>query len=84
MPYILTIRERNNSWAGRSPVTSLHPTSAEAKGALVDYVRRNWNSEMGTDPPVDPDEMLDEYFSEVLEAYEISETGPYAAGPGKP
>jgi len=81
MPYILTIRERNNSWAGRSPFTSLHPTEAEAKAALLDYVRRNWDSEMGADPPEDPDEMVDGYFSEVLEAYDISETAFQAAGP---
>lgn len=81
MPYILTIRERNNSWAGRSPFASLHATEAEANAALLDYVRRNWESEVGADAPDDPDEIVNEYFSEVLEAYDISETAPQAVGP---
>jgi len=29
---------------------------------------------MGTEPPEDPGEMVAEYFSEVLEAYEIRES----------
>jgi hypothetical protein len=72
--YILTIRERNDSWAGRSPATSGHARREEAETALRDYVRRNWDAEMGTEPPDDPDDMVDEYFDAVLEAYEILET----------
>lgn len=75
MPYILTISERGNSWAGRSPVRSEHGSHAEAEAELLDYVRRNWAAEMDTDQPSDPDRMVREYFSEVLEAYEISDGG---------
>jgi hypothetical protein len=38
---------------------------------LRDYVQRNWDAEVGTEPPDDPDEMVQEYFAEALEAYEI-------------
>lgn len=75
MPYILTIRERGHSWAGRSPVSRVHETSAEARSDLLEYVRRNWESEMGTDQPDDPDELIQEYFDEVLGAYSITEQG---------
>ena len=74
MAYILTIRERNDSWAGRSPTSSEHATRGDAEAALCEYVRRNWDAEMGTEPPEDPGEMVAEYFSEVLEAYEIRES----------
>lgn len=74
MPYILTIRERNSSWAGRSPVVSEHASRGEAEAELRDYVQRNWDTEMDTNPPDDPDEMIQEYFETVLEAYEILET----------
>jgi hypothetical protein len=71
--FILTIRERNNSWAGRSPAVSKHASREDAEAALQEYVKRNWDGEMGTDLPEDPDDMVAEYFSEVLEAYEIVE-----------
>jgi hypothetical protein len=71
MAFILTIRERNGSWAGRSPAQSTHATEDEARAALSDYVHRNWDAEVGTERPQDADEMIDEYFEEVLEAYEI-------------
>ena len=74
MPFTLIIKERGGSWAGRSPVTSVHPARAEAEAALLDYVRRNWDAEIGTDSPEDPAEMIAEYFDEVLEDYEIVET----------
>jgi hypothetical protein len=74
MPYILTIRERNHSWAGRSPVQTTHATIEDAHAGLQEYVARNWAAEIGTECPDDPDEMIQEYFSEVLEAYDISET----------
>jgi hypothetical protein len=73
VPYILTIRERNNSWAGRSPTVSEHASRGEAEAALRDYVQHNWDAEMDTERPDDPDDMVDEYFSEVLEAYDITE-----------
>ena len=74
MAYVLTIRERNDSWAGRSPAISERATRGEAEAALRDYVQRNWNADMGTEPPDDPGEMGAEYFSEVLEAHEILES----------
>jgi len=43
------------------------------KTALLDYVKRNWEAEMGTDPPDDPEQMVVEYFDEALEAYDIQE-----------
>lgn len=45
----LTIRERNDSWAGRCPATSGHASREVAEAALRDYVRRNWDAEIGTD-----------------------------------
>ena len=63
MPFTLTIRERNNSWAGRSPATSVHATRAEAEAELLEYVRRNWEAEMETDPSDDAAEMIEKYFS---------------------
>jgi hypothetical protein len=74
MAFLLTIRERNHSWAGRSPITTAHDNRADAEPALLDYVRRNWDADMGTDPPEDPKELIQEYFSDVLEVYEIMET----------
>ncbi len=74
MTYTLTIQERNHSWAGRSPIQSEHATRQDAEIALHEYVQRNWGAEMETDPPNDADEMIQEYFSEVLEAFEIRES----------
>jgi hypothetical protein len=74
MPFLLTIRERNDSWSGRGPVTSTHMARADADTALLDYVRRNWDAEVGTEQPDDHDTMIREYFDEVLETYEITET----------
>lgn len=74
LAYILKIRERNHSWAGRSPARSEHATHGEAEAALREYVQRNWVAEMGTEPPDNPDEMVQEYFDEVREAYEIVES----------
>jgi hypothetical protein len=59
MSFVLTIRERNDSWAGRPPARSSHRTREEAEAALLGYVRRNWDAVMGT---------------EVLEAYDICES----------
>jgi hypothetical protein len=47
---------------------------ADADTALLDYVRRNWDAEVGTEQPDDHDTMIREYFDEVLETYEITET----------
>lgn len=73
MACILTIRERAHSWAGRPPVTTTHTSRADAEAALLDYVRRNWDAEVGTEPPGDSQRMIDEYFADVLEAYELVE-----------
>ena len=51
MSYTLTIRERNHSWAGRSPAVTVHSRQEEAGAALLEYVQRNWGAEMGTEPP---------------------------------
>jgi hypothetical protein len=74
MPFLLTIRERNHSWAGRSRVTTTHGTRRDAEEELLDYVRRNWEAEVGTDEPNDPNERIAQYFASVLEEYEITET----------
>ena len=37
------------------------------------YVRRNWEAEIGTEQPEDPAQMVQAYFAEALEAYEIVE-----------
>ena len=71
MRYILTIREHNHSWAGRGPVQTTHSTAEEAHASLRDYVARNWDSEVGTERPDDPEHMIREYFSEVPEAYDV-------------
>jgi hypothetical protein len=76
MPYALTIRELNYSWAGRPSVRCEYPTEDEARAALTDYVVENWDGAVGTDLPDDPDEMVDMYFSVVHEAYEIEREWP--------
>jgi len=73
MPFLLTIRERNDSWAGRGPAVSTHPSREDAEASLLDYVQRNWDAEVGTEPPDDPEDMIRQYFDDVLEAYEIAE-----------
>ncbi len=73
MAFILTIRDRGDSWAGRSPCTSEHRTESGARAALVAYVKENWESELEGQPPADEDDMVTEYFENVREAYEISE-----------
>jgi hypothetical protein len=72
MPFVLVIGERGNSWAGRPPRSSIHATREAAEGELENFVRNNWDSELGGDElPEDPDEMIDYYFENVLERYEI-------------
>jgi hypothetical protein len=73
MPFTLTITERNHSWAGRAPVTSTHDSHEAADVELLEYVRRNWEAEVGTEPPEDPATMVAEYFADVLEQYDITE-----------
>jgi hypothetical protein len=74
MPFTLIIKERGHSWAGRPPVKSSHPTREEAEAELTRYVRANWDIEVGADdPPDDPTAMVQEYFADVLESYDITE-----------
>jgi hypothetical protein len=62
-----------SSW----PHSSL--TRAEAEAELRDYVQRNWDAEIGTERPTAPEEAVAEYFSEVLEKYDIAEAVRAAA-----
>jgi hypothetical protein len=79
MPFVLTVGERGSSWAGRPPVATRHDTREEAEAELLDYVERNWDSEMdGEERPEDPTEMIGQYFEVVLERYEIVEASPKA------
>jgi len=73
MPFILVIKDCGESWAGRAPVTTTHNSRADAEAALLDYVRRNWDAEVGTERPGDAQQMIGEYFADVLEAYDIIE-----------
>ena len=50
-----------------------HPTRQSAEDAVLTYVRENWDEEMGTAPPDDPQAMVEEYFADVMEQYEITE-----------
>ena len=75
MSYKLLIRERGHSWAGRAPVATVHPTLAAAEAELPDYVRRNWDSEIGTQQPDVPADVIAEYFADALDSYEIHENG---------
>jgi hypothetical protein len=75
--FILTIKERNFSWAGRGPLVMTYETRDEAKQGLIDYVSEQWGSEMDMDDrPEDPGDMVAAYFDHVLEAYEILEVNP--------
>lgn len=79
MAFIFTLRERAESWAGRERVTRVHRTRAEAVMALVDYARRNWGAEMHEEPPADEEELVERYFEDVLEVYEITEIAGYTS-----
>ena len=73
MPYVLMIRERGYSWAGRGPIAIIHSSEEEAQAELVEYVRENWDAKMDEDPPEDEDELIEQYFDQVLEEYDITE-----------
>lgn len=47
--------------------------------ALVDYARRNWGAEMHEEPPADEEELVERYFEDVLEVYEITEIAGYTS-----
>lgn len=74
MPFVLMIRERGSSWAGRDPIATIHSSREAAMAELVDYVRENWDAKMDVEPPEDDDELIDLYFDHVLEEYAIAET----------
>ena len=59
---------------GGGPATTTHASRQDARQALIDYVRRNWEAEIDEESPADEDELVDRYFAEVLESYEIAET----------
>lgn len=82
MPYVLMIRERGCSWAGRDPIAIIHSSREEAKSELIDYVRENWDAKMDEDPPDDDDGLIDQYFDHVLEEYVITEAAQ-TMSPGK-
>jgi len=50
---------------------TVHLTQDEAERELFEYVRRNWDSAEYGELPEDPWAMVEEYFSNALEAYEI-------------
>lgn len=74
MPFVLMIRERRGSWAGRGPIAVIHPTEEAAQADLLTYVRENWDSRFGDDLPEDDDELIEQYFDCALEEYDIAET----------
>lgn len=87
MKYVLTIGKKGHSGAGRPLVTSSHDTRDEAFARLVEYLKRNWEGQMNTEAdtllPENAEEMVDAYFAQVLESYEIvevSESKPVARG----
>jgi hypothetical protein len=72
--FLLAIEEVGNSWAGRPPVTSLHDSREEADAALAAFVDRNWDAEMGDyERPLDPSDVIEEYFDMVAEDWRIYE-----------
>jgi len=80
MPYVLMIRERQSSWAGRGPIANTHATWEEAHAELVAYVHENWDAKMDEDPPKDDeDELIVHYFEKTLEEYDIAETANTAS-----
>lgn len=73
MPFVLMIRERGCSWAGRGPIAMTFPSKEAARAELLDYARENWDAKMDDDPPDDEDELVEQYFDWVLEEYDIAE-----------
>ena len=72
MSFVLTIRERLDS-SGRASVMSVHESQPQAVAALAEYVRENWDTEIGGEAPSDEGEMAHRYFDEVPEAFDINE-----------
>ena len=73
MPFVLIIRERGSSWAGRDPIATIHPSREEAEAELLAYVREMWEVKMDQVPPEDDDEIVERYFAKVLEECLITE-----------
>jgi len=74
--FVLSIKERGSSWAGREPIVMTFPTREEAKQEIANYVVEYWDHKMDIDKPEDPDDMVDTYFDHVFEEYEIVEVSP--------
>lgn len=53
---------------------TLHTTEAAAKAALHEYVTAEWEREIGTPLPTDPEAAIDLYFDEMAgtEFYELT------------
>jgi len=57
------------TWSGYQ-----HASDAPGRGGRCPYLcADNWEEEMGTVPPDDPQAMVKEYFDEVMEQYEITD-----------
>jgi hypothetical protein len=52
---------------------SVHESQPQAVAALAEYVRENWDTEIGEEAPSDEGEMVQRYFDEVPEAFDINE-----------
>jgi hypothetical protein len=74
--FVLSIKERGHSWAGREPLVMNFATREKAEQEIADYVSECWDDEMDIDKPEDTEEMVDAYFDHVLEEYEILEVNP--------
>jgi hypothetical protein len=62
--------------APRGPFSTEHATRDEVHAALVEYVKENWKPELDDyEMPGDEDDMVREFFNEVLQDYEITEVG---------
>jgi hypothetical protein len=76
MMFVLSIKERNFSWAGRGPIAMTFATREQAEQEIIDYVSERWEDKLDVDRPDDPDDMVTAYFDRVLEEYEILEVNP--------
>lgn len=68
--WILTIRDTEGQWAGRSPRLTLHDSPDEAGAELEHYVQANWASKVGG--PAETEDPVAEYFDGVPERYDIA------------
>jgi len=75
MPFMLTIRERGNSWAWSGDQQSQGPRRRRSGIGQVrpPELERQDGRDAGVPDDNDNEEMVDRYFEHVLEAYEITE-----------